>query len=411
MSFRRFGVGLLALAACLTAVGAYRPDLAARWAPSLAPSADALHALLPTTLVSPPASAATTAAAVSPAQPAAPTIPIVIGHVERKIFPWRIDAIGTVQTIASVALRAHLDATIEQVFIADGAEVKEGDVLFKLDSRQIEAQLKGAQAQLAKDEAQLEQNKRDVSRYTDLVARSATPIINLDNARTTEATTEAAILGDHAAIDNYKVQLDWHTITAPIAGRVGVVNLKAGNLAKAADNSAAGVLATINQISPIYVAFSVSQTLLPALREAMANGAPVMATPQGSLNKSSGRLALIDNTIDSATGTIVARAIFDNAVELLWPGQLCNLSITLRAEPDTVVAPRESVQVGQNGNYVFTVIDGKAHVQPVVAGRNQDGMIVIFKGLEGGETVVTDGALLLREGTKVQIREPTKGTG
>jgi membrane fusion protein, multidrug efflux system len=409
MGFRRLAVGLLFVAAACVAVGAYRPDLAERWAPSLAPSAQALHALLPAALVSAPASAAPNAAAAPQAQPSAPSVPIVVGQVERKTFPWRIDEIGTVQPIATVALRAHLDATIERVFIADGAEVKEGDVLIKLDSRQIEAQLKGAEAQLAKDEAQLEQNKRDVARYQDLVARSATPVINLDNARTTQATTEAAILGDHALIDNYKVQVGWHTIAAPITGRVGVVNLKAGNLAKAGDNSQAGVLATINQISPIYVAFSVSQTMLPALRDAMASGAVVIATPQGSSKTSTGRLALIDNTIDPATGTIVARAIFDNAVELLWPGQLCNLSITLRAEPDTVVAPREAVQVGQSGNFVFTIVDGHAHVQPVVAGRNQDGMIVISKGLDGGETVVTDGALLLREGSKVEIRQPAKG--
>jgi RND family efflux transporter MFP subunit len=412
MGFRRLVGWLLALAAILVGVGAYRPDLAEKWVPSLAPQAQALHALLPAALANAPLSLAKPAEPSAPAAAApssSPAIPVVVGQVERKDFPWRIDAIGTVQPIASVALRAHLDATIENVFVADGAAVKQGDVLFKLDSRQIEAEIKGAEAQLAKDEAQLEQNKRDVTRYADLVARSATPIINLDNARTAEATNEAASLGDHAAIDNFKVQLGWHTIAAPITGRVGVVNLKAGNLAKAGDNSPAGVLATINQISPIYAAFSITQTLLPVLREAMASDAKVIATPQGSQKSSIGRLALIDNTIDPGTGTILARAIFENADELLWPGQLCNLSITLRTEPNTVVAPREAVQVGQNGNFVFTVVDGRAHVQPVDAGRNQDGQIVVTKGLSGGETVVTDGALLLREGSSVRIRDALKG--
>jgi membrane fusion protein, multidrug efflux system len=412
MGFRRLVGWLVALAAVVVAVGVYRPDLTETWAPSLGPEARNLHALLPAALAEGPGAApqaqAATQKTAAPAS-AGPTIPIVVGQAERKDFPWRVDAIGTVQPIASVALRAHLDATIKEVLVADGAAVKKDDVLFRLDSRQIEAQLKGAQAQLAKDEAQLEQNKRDVTRFTDLVARSATPVVNLDNARTAQATTEAAILGDHAAVENFTVQLGWHTITAPIAGRIGVVNQKVGNLAKGGDISPAGVLATINQISPIYAAFSVSQTLLPALREAMAEDAKVVATPQGSEKSSIGRLALIENSIDAGTGTILARAIFDNADELLWPGQLCNLSITLRMEPNIVVAPREAVQVGQNGNYVFTIVDGRAHVQPVVAGRNQDGQIVVTKGLNGGETVVTDGALLLREGTNVRIRDTQKG--
>ncbi len=416
MGFRRLAGWLAALAAIIVAIGAYRPDLAESWTPSLAPQARALHALLPAALANGPGSAPQAAnASTAQKPPAAPTanegpaIPIIVGQVERKDFPWRVDAIGAVQPIATVALRAHLDATIKEVLVADGAAVKKDEVLFKLDSRQIEAQLKGAEAQLAKDEAQLEQNKRDVTRFTDLVARSATPVVNLDNARTAAATTEAAILGDHAAIENLTVQLGWHTITAPITGRIGVVNQKVGNLAKGGDISPAGVLATINQISPIYVAFSISQTLLPTLREAMAQNARVVATPQGSPKSAIGRLALVENSIDGGTGTIMARAIFDNADELLWPGQLCNLSITLKMEPDTVVAPREAVQVGQSGNYVFTVVDGRAHVQPVVAGRNQDGEIVVTKGLNGGETVVTDGALLLREGSNVRIRETQKG--
>ena len=408
MSFRRFAAWLVGLAAIATAAGAYRPDLVETWAPVLAPQAKALNALLPASLLAKPAAAALSPAATPPPAPP-PVTPDVVGQVERRDFPWRIDAIGVVQPIASVALRTHLDATIDQVLVADGAQVKEGDVLIKLDSRQVQAQLKGAEAQLAKDQAQLEQNKRDVARYTDLVARSATPVINLDNARTAQATTEAAILGDGAAIENFKVQLGWLTISAPITGRVGAVSLKAGNIVKAGDNSANGVLATINQISPIYVAFSVTQTLLPAVREAMAQDAKVSATPQGSKSGAIGRLALIENTIDSGTGTIMARAIFDNRDEMLWPGQLCNLSITLRTEPNTVVAPREAVQAGQNGNYVFTVVEGRAHVQPIVAGRNQDGLIVVTKGLEGGETVVVDGGLLLREGSAVKVREPAKG--
>jgi len=234
-------------------------------------------------------------------------------------------------------------------------------------------------------------------------------VLNLDNAKTAVLTTKAAILGDKAAIDNLGVMLGWYTVTAPISGRVGVVNIKEGNVAKAGDNGSTGVFGTINQISPIYVAFSVTQTLLPALREAMATGAKVVATPQGSKTSSQGKLAILDNAVDANTGTIVVRASFDNADEKLWPGQLCNLELTIRTEPNTVVVPREAIQIGQNGNYIFTVVDGKAHVAPIEAGRTQDGETVVSKGLNGGETVVVDGALLLIEGSKVEIRNPPKG--
>ena len=409
MGFRRFVTLIVLVAAALAAYGAYAPADVEKFWPAAGPYAWKLHDLAPSSITARSSAVAQPSPLSPPAPTSGPAIPVVAAQALRKDLPWRVDAIGTVQPIATVALRSHFDATVDQVLVADGAEVKAGDVLIKLDSRQAEAQLKGAQAQLAKDQAQLEQNKRDVTRYTDLVARSATPILNLDNAKTAVATTEAAILGDQAAIDNLKVQLGWYTIAAPISGRVGTVSIKAGNIVKTGDNSANGAFATINQISPIYVSFSVTQTLLPMIREAMAAGAKVIATPQGSKKSAEGRLALIENTIDPGTGTILTRAIFDNADELLWPGQLCNLGMMLRVDPNIVVVPRAAVQIGQSGNYVFTIVDGAAHVQPITPGRSQDGEVVVTRGLNGGETVVVDGALLLTEGTKVEVRDAQKG--
>ena len=391
------------VAAAAAAYGAYDPAfVAARW-PAAAPLAQKLHEYLPAALTGKPPAAAQ--AAVAPRPP----VSVVTALAERKDVPWRINEIGTVQPIASVALRPHFDATVEKVLVADGAEVKAGDVLIQLDPRQTEAQLAGAEAQLAKDVAQLEQNDRDTARYTDLVARNATPIMNLDNARTASATTRAAIQGDKAAIDNLKVQLEWYTVSAPISGRVGVVAIKQGNIAKAGDNSQAGVFATINQISPIYVSFSVAQSLLPTLREAMGTGADIVATPQGSKTSSRGKLSILENAVDTTTGTILAHAVFENADELLWPGQLCNVTLTLKIEPNTIVTPREAIQIGQNGNYVFAVADGVAHVRYVEVGRTEDNQTVITKGLQGGESVVVDGALLLIEGSKVESRNPAKG--
>ena len=382
----------------------FKPEAVALYLPQAAPYAQLAHSYLPPQITGekPPAAAA-------PAAPPRPPVSVQLGEARRKTVPWTVTEIGTAQAVASVALKSHFDATVLKVQVADGAEVKAGDVLITLDDRQAQAQLGVAQAQLAKDEAQLEQATRDVNRYTDLVARSATPVINLDNARTAVASSKAAILGDHAAIDNLKVALGWYTLAAPISGRVGVVNIKQGNIVKGGDASSGGVLATINQISPIYVALSVSQKLLPALCDAMASGVKVAATPQGATRSAQGRLALLDNTVDPATGTIVIRAEFDNADELLWPGQLCNLTLTLREEPDTVVVPREAIQISQSGNFVFTVKDGAAHVTPVTVGRTEGSDTVVSKGLDGGEKVVIDGALLLFEGAKVAPRDPAKG--
>ena len=405
MRVRRFAA-LIATAAVVAGLyAAYDPAAVGALWPAAGPLAMRLHALLPI------GSGARAAAvdAPTPTAPSKPPVVVVVGHAARKDLPWRIDEIGMAQVIASVALRPHFDATVDKVLVADGASVKAGDTLIELDARQVRAQIDGAKAQLAKDQAALEQAQRDVTRYTDLVARSATPQLNLDNAKTAEASGRAAILADQAAIDNLQVQLGWSTIFAPISGRVGVVAIKEGNIAKASDNGATGILATINQISPIYVTFSVQQALLPALREGMANGARVEATPQGSKTSATGTLALIDNSVDPTTGTILAHAVFDNPDETLWPGQLCNLTVTLRIEPNTVVVPREAVQVGQSGNYVFTVVDGVAHIQPVEVSRTQDGQTVVTKGLNGDETVVVDGALLLTEGAKVAIHAAQNG--
>jgi RND family efflux transporter MFP subunit len=407
MGFRGVAGFVLLAAAAVCGYGAYAPASVANWSPAAGAYAWKLHEFLPG--AAPGRDGAATAAQQPASPPPARPVIVVVAKAARKDLPWRIDSIGTVQPIATVSLRSRVDAAVDEVLVADGAAVKAGDVLFKLDSRQTEAQLKGAQAQLAKDQAQLEQAQRDVSRYTDLVARSATPVVNLDNARTAVATNQAAILGDFAAIDNLQVQLGWYTIVAPISGRIGTVAIKVGNIVRTGDNSAAGAFATLNQISPIYVSFSVTQTLLPALRAAMKSGAPVVATPQGSKRSAQGKLALIENAVDPGTGTITARAVFDNEDETLWPGQLCNLQVTLRVEPGTVVAPREAIQIGQIGNYVFTIVNGAAHVQPVEVARTQNGETVVTKGLDGGETVVVDGALLLVEGAKVEMREPQKG--
>ncbi|MDB5572731.1 MAG: family efflux transporter, subunit [Hyphomicrobiales bacterium] len=334
-----------------------------------------------------------------------PPAPVVLDKAVRGPMAVIVDAVGTVQPIATVALKSRVDAQIQEVLVADGATVKQGQILARLDSRQIEAQIKQAEASLARNQTTLEQAQRDVGRYEELLSKNSGTRVNLDNARTQVAAAKALMMGDTAQIENLKVQLTYYTIRAPIPGRIGTFNVKAGNIIRSGDNAATGTLATIVQTKPIYVAFSVPQRLLGELRTAVSNGgAAVEALPQGASAASKGKIAFVDNAIDSATGTVTVRAEFENDDERLWAGQLCNLRINLRTEQDVVSVPREATQAGQIGNFVYVIENGVARVRQVTVGRTQDGRDVVTKGLEGGETVVIEGALALVNGSRVEPR-------
>ena len=330
-------------------------------------------------------------------------VPVALGKAERRPMPVRFDTIGTVQTVASVTLRSRVESQIMKVNFEDGSAVKQGDVLFELDSRGIEAQIKQAEANLSRSRAQLEQAERDVRRNEQLAAQEVGSRVTLDNARTSVQTVTAQIRADEAVLENLRIQLGYYTIRAPISGRIGVAGIKAGNIAKTGDGSVP--LATINQISPIYVSFNVPQRLLPELREALAKGtAKVQATPQGLTDAIDGRVAVIDNNVDPTSGTIALKGIFENADEMLWPGALCDVRLVIRIEPDAITVPREAVQQSQNGMIVFVVDNGQARVRPVTVDRTLRGLSVIKTGLNGDETVVTDGQLLLNDGVRVEAR-------
>jgi RND family efflux transporter MFP subunit len=320
-------------------------------------------------------------------------------------MPFMAEAVGTVQPIASVAIRSRIDAQIDSILVADGAPVKAGDILVRLDSRQIEAQIKQAEAALAKNRTALEQAERDVSRFSELVAKQTGTQVSLDNAKTAAAAARASIMGDEAQIENLKVQLSWYTIKAPISGRVSTFSQKAGNIVRSGDSSATGTLTIIVQTTPIYVAFSVPQRLLGDLRDALSReDSEVSVTPQGANKSVKGRLAVIENTIDAATGTIIVRAAFNNPDEILWAGQLCSVRMTMRVDQDVVSVPREAVQAGQSGSFVYVIEDGVARVRPVQLARFQEGREIVTSGLKGGENVVVDGALALTNGARVEIR-------
>ena len=407
MSIRNKGLSLIALAAAGGVAGVYWPSTVESAFPGWTERTASLRAVLPGAPAAPAKSEAGAAPAPrANAAVARPPVPVNIDTVQRGAMPVRVDAVGVVQPMASVTLKTRIDAQIEKIFVPDGSQVKAGDILVKLDSRQIEAQIKQTEANIAKDQAAVEQAQRDATRTNELFGRGAGTQTKADDAVTQVAATKAVLAADQALLENQKVQLSWYTLIAPITGRVGTFNAKAGNIVRSGDNTATGIIATIVQTSPIYVAFSIPQTVLGEVRDAIATGqSEVRATPQGSKRSAVGKIAVLDNTIDAATGTIMVRALFENADDVLWPGQLCNVRVTLRIDPDVVSVPRSATQSGQQGNFVYIVENGIARSRKVNVGRFQDGRDVILEGLKGGETVVSDGALLLIDGSRVDIRK------
>jgi RND family efflux transporter MFP subunit len=343
--------------------------------------------------------------AVAQAPPAPRLVAVEVATAVRKSTPVRLDALGTVTPMASVALKGRIDSEITGIHFADGARVKQGDVLITLDSRSIEAQVLQAEGNIARDKAQLEGAERDIRRYTELVAKNATPVTNLDNAKTQAAVFAAAQMADEALLKNLQVQLSYATIRAPISGRISAASVKVGNFVRSADLLP---IATINQIAPVYVSFPMPQVALPSLREAIAEGAPsVEAVIPGESKRAIGRIAMIENTVDAATGMVNVRAAMPNENELLWPGTLVQTYLNLRNE-DAVTVPSAAVQVSQTGNYVYVVKADKAELRPVKVSRALGLVTVLESGVTEGEAVVVDGHLQLTNGARVAIRPAKK---
>jgi RND family efflux transporter MFP subunit len=333
-------------------------------------------------------------------------VSVELAKAERKSVPVDVDANGIVTPISSVALKSRVETTILAVHFADGARVNQGDLLFTLDSRQIDAQIEQAEGVLARDKAQLEGAQRDLRRFNDLVAKGATTQVNVDNARTQSDILTGTIKAAQAALDNLRVQKSFTMIRAPFSGRISAANVKAGNFVRPADTTP---LAVINQMAPVYVTFTVPQRVLVDLRESMAKGvSSVTATIPGHQRSETGKVAMVENTVDAATGMVTVRGIMANENETLWPGTLVATKLVIRTE-DAIVVPTVAVQRSQSGNFVFVVKDGVAKVQPVTVDRTSQGMSVISEGLAGDESVVVDGQLLLSDGTRVEPRTKKAG--
>lgn len=334
-------------------------------------------------------------------------VPVVVMPVTREAMPVAVDAVGTVQSIASVQIKPRMDSQIMKVNVEEGALVKEGDILFELDARTLKAQLGQIEAQIRKDQAQVVQARRDLQRNEELLSKNAGTQVQRDNASTALKAAEAQLEADEASKASVQTLLTYTEIRAPVSGRIGSIANKAGAVVRTGDNSATSTLATINQIDPIYVTFAIPQIILPDLRAAMAKGPVTVTAIIDDAKRQSGEMAFIENTVDPNTGTVTAKARIANANELLWPGQFVKVEIVLGIESDAISVPASAVQLGSQGPFVFVIKDGVAELRQVVVKRTQDGRAVIGKGVESGEQVVVDGQLRLVQGASVTIRPPT----
>ena len=344
------------------------------------------------------------------ARGAPPPVPVLAGKVERKAMPVAFRAIGNVEAIETVGVKARVGGELQKVSFAEGRSVRAGDVLFTIDPRPHRAALDQAEALLARDEALLAKAEEDTRRYAGLVEKDFVTREQFAQITSNAAALRAAVAADRAKVESARLDLSFCTIKAPVSGRTGNLMVKVGNLIKANDDKP---MVTINQTAPIYIAFAVPAQLLPAVLERRAEAVGVEAVVPGAAGPpASGTLTFIDNAVDTSTSTILLKATFANQDERLWPGQFVDVTVTLGQEADSVVCPSAAVQTGQQGQFVFVINDDQTvELRPVVVKRVHDLDAIIGSGLEGGETVVTDGHLRLAPGARVVLKEGVSEKG
>src|SRR5258708_1694770 len=275
-------------------------------------------------------------------RPAAPAIPVMASKVERTDIPIELSGLGTVQALNSVLVKSRVDGQIVKINFSEGKGVRSGDVLIEIDPAPFRAALEQAQANKLKDEALLDNARLDFDRAARLATTGATSTQQLDTAKSLVAQLNASVKSDQANIDSAQVQLNYSSIRAPIDGRAGTRLVDAGNIVRAADTT--GVV-TINQVHPIFVNFALPADSLPQIRSRLKNGdVDVTAQDANGKDLASGKLAVIDNQINSTTGTINYKAVFDNAEEVLWPGQFVNVRAQLEILKGVIAVPLTAAQ-------------------------------------------------------------------
>jgi membrane fusion protein, multidrug efflux system len=363
-------------------------------------------------------------------------VPVTVVKVERKDVPVDIQVIGNVEAYSAIAVKAQVGGVLNKVHFQEGDYVKEGDLLFTIDARQLQAQLqqlvanqarntaqlRQAEANLARDIAQEQYAQAQANRYARLMQEGVISKEQSEQTRTNADAVAQGVSADRAAIEsvkadtgaieasieNIKLQLNYTEIRSPIDGRTGNVAVKQGNVV----NANTVDMMTINQVQPIYVTFSVPESQLGIVKKYMAVGKlPVSVIPQDDeSSRESGVLTFVDNNVDMTTGTIKLKGTFPNADRKLWPGQFVRVSLRLTTQSNALVVPNQAVQTGQAGEFVFVVkADRTVESRPVTTGVRTEQSLVVDKGLEFGETVVTEGQLRLAPGSRVAVRDNSRG--
>jgi multidrug efflux system membrane fusion protein len=340
-----------------------------------------------------------------PASHQPPPVPVTVTQVATRDVPVLVAAVGSVEAINSVAVKSLVDGQLLESKVRDGDDVAAGQLLFRIDPRPAEAALRQAEAARAKDQAELEQARSQFKRYEGIAAKGYVSADQLQQYRTNLEAAAAAVKVDEANVAAARVTLGYTEIRAPLAGRIGRILIQPGNVVKAND---VNPLVVINQIEPIYVNFALPGTLLGRVLAAQKAG-PLAASAAvaGVAAPLEGKVAFVDNAVDTVTGTVKVRAEFANAEHLLWPGQLVSVSLTLGHDPGALVLPDHAVQNGPEGTYVFVVkADGHAEQRNVKVARVVAGQAVIEQGVAAGETVVLDGQSRVENGSPLRIAAP-----
>ncbi len=336
--------------------------------------------------------------------------PVLVGKAERKVVPLVIEAIGAVEPIRTTAIRSQVTGTLLRRVIQEGQDVQVGDLLLEIDSRPFRNALQSAEADLQKSRVQLETARAQVARYRTLTADQMVSREQFEKITDTARALDAEVLAGESRVANARLQLEYCSIRAPLAGRTGNINVHEGDIVRANDSGTP--LLTINQLSPINVAFGVPQQHLAALSRLRAGGGPlkIAVVPPGLDEKPEhGELTFLDNTVDSSTGTLRLKGSFPNTSHRLWPGQFATVTLTL-ASPEVIAVPGSALQTSQRGQYVYLVKpDLTAELRPVVVERSHGPDAVIAQGLAPGDVVVTEGQLRVIPGRPVEIKSAGEG--
>ena len=335
-------------------------------------------------------------------------VPVLVATAVQKAIPIQIRAVGNVEAYTTVSVKSQVTGVLTQAHFKEGQDVKKGQLLFTIDPRPFEAALKQAEANLARDTAQVRNLREQVRRYAELVEKQYVSREQYDQIKTNADAAEAVVDADKAAVENARVQLSYCYIYSPVNGRVGSLLVNEGNLVRVNDGAP---LVVINQLTPINVTFAIPEQHLAEIKRRMASGRLIVAAkfPSDEGRPEEGFLAFVDNAVDRTTGTIKLKAEFQNRDRRLWPGQFINVALTLTTQGEAVVVPSEAIQVGPEGQYVFVIKqDKRVEMRPITIGQTQEGEAVIAKGLTAGEQVVREGQFLLGPGSRVDIKQEAK---